>query len=1361
MLRYFSDLFATDFLPHGVCMRWQPGVLWLHVVSDAFIVLAYLCIPVLLIMVVRKRKDVPFHWMFLAFGTFILACGATHALGIVTLWIPIYRLDGLVKAITALASVLTAACLAGLFPTLLKIPTASQLEEVNRALAAEIAEKEKFAQALQASKDELKSRVDEQTLELTEVNSALQRNIEEEKRTSKLLRERERQFKLACDFGQVTTWTWDLQSSQFNTSSMASGEHCAKDDYFAAVYPEDRQMVLQCIENARKSASDFDSEYRALRQDGSIQWKAVRGSVERGEDGHPARMTGVNIDITARKEAEIAFEESVKQFEVLADAIPNLAWMANADGFIFWYNHRWYEYTGTTPEQMEGWGWQSVHDPSHLPVVMERWQTSIRTGRPFEMEFPLRSGDGTFNWFLTRVTPVLDGQGSVARWFGTNTDVTEIRRVREALRESESYFRQVAESLPQLVWMADPDGSVRWFNQRWYEYTSSSPEQSLGNAWGQYFHPGFLPSLILRWQHSVETGEDYEIDYQCRRSDGCYRWFLGRARPVRSDDGSIVKWFGTCTDIEDYKRAEAEIRYLNESLERRVAHRTEQLALANQNLAELRARLQAVLDSATGVSIIVTDTEGVVRIFNTGAERMLQYAASEIVDTHTPSLIEAEWEDRAGALKRSLSRHLNRAEVRPEAEHAPQQSGAECKYIRKDGSTVWVHQTLTEVRNTESALTGFLCIATDISARKVLEIELRENNEKLQLESSRVVEANRAKSVFLAAMSHEIRTPMNAILGMSDLLWETELDEEQRKYVEVFRRAGKSLLALINDILDLSKIEAGHFELDRVEFDLEDVIDRSIELIGPKAYSKDLGLLCHIAPNLQTSRIGDPARLQQILVNLLGNAVKFTERGQVVLSVVERDPAWIECSVADTGIGIAPEKQETIFDDFTQADPEITRRFGGTGLGLGISRRLVSLMSGTLTVESTPGLGSTFRFTAHLPLGPQKTRNGNRSFEGLNGRRVLVVEGNSVDASILRETLSVWGMNSCEFSTAEQGATELARASSSNELYDLILLDRQSHRDPECHGLLALRSAWPEIPIVILSSDFRPGDASNCRSLGASGYAVKPVRRSELLKLICIALEARPPKNLEGFPDQGITPTQHEGPTAVLRILIAEDSPDNCALAKAYLKETPHVVDFVENGRRAVEQFQSRNYDLILMDMQMPEMDGMTATRAIREIEAQQNKKPIPIVAITANALNRDVEMSREAGCNAHFSKPISKEKLIGAIRQYGPRTLKSEDAVIWIDVPEGLEKLVPDYLATRKEEAQLLFEWMKSSDFAQIRRVAHDLKGTGESFGFPNLTQIGARMEKSATDADVPNLERQLRELSHYLDRVQLQVPS
>ena len=276
-----------------------------------------------------------------------------------------------------------------------------------------------------------------------------------------------------------------------------------------------------------------------------------------------------------------------------------------------------------------------------------------------------------------------------------------------------------------------------------------------------------------------------------------------------------------------------------------------------------------------------------------------------------------------------------------------------------------------------------------------------------------------------------------------------------------------------------------------MDFDLEDVVDRSIELIGPKAYSKGIGLLCHIASDLQTSRIGDPARLQQILVNLLGNAVKFTAKGQVVLSVAQRDAAWIECSVTDTGIGIAPEQQETIFDDFTQADSEITRRFGGTGLGLGIARRLVALMGGALTVESTPGLGSKFRFTAQIPLGPQKTRNKDRASEDLLGRRVLVVEGNSVDACILRETLSTWGMNSSEFSTVEQGAAELARASSSNELYDLILLDRQSHRDPEGHGLLVLRAAGPKIPIVILSSDFRPGDASNCRSQGASGYAVK------------------------------------------------------------------------------------------------------------------------------------------------------------------------------------------------------------------------------------------------------------------------------
>ena len=344
-----------------------------------------------------------------------------------------------------------------------------------------------------------------------------------------------------------------------------------------------------------------------------------------------------------------------------------------------------------------------------------------------------------------------------------------------------------------------------------------------------------------------------------------------------------------------------------------------------------------VFDAATQVSIIATDSEGIIQVFSPGAERMLQYPASEMEGIRTPEIIHdpAEWAERFHA-------------IRENARRGESEEG-EWTYVRKDGARIDVSLSIKAISGPDGVFQGFLFIATDITARKSAE------------------EANRAKSEFLAAMSHEIRTPMNAILGMTDLLRESQLDAGQIQYVDVIRTAGANLLALIGDILDLSKIEAGHLELERIEFPLEEVIDDAVDLVSLKARAKGMSLTCHTSPDVSTALVGDPNRLRQVLLNLLGNAVKFTDSGGIELSIRNHEsgrPGEIEFSIADTGIGIPADKLETIFRDFTQADASMARKYGGSGLGLGISRRLVEALNGRLTAISEVGKGSTFRFNA-------------------------------------------------------------------------------------------------------------------------------------------------------------------------------------------------------------------------------------------------------------------------------------------------------------------------------------------------------------------------------------------------------------
>jgi two-component system sensor histidine kinase/response regulator len=690
--------------------------------------------------------------------------------------------------------------------------------------------------------------------------------------------------------------------------------------------------------------------------------------------------------------------------------------------------------------------------------------------------------------------------------------------------------------------------------------------------------------------------------------------------------------------------------------------------------------------------------------------------------------------------------------------------------IDKDGSAKWVSTTKVPLRDRSGQIIGIMGIGRDVTA--------------LKLAKETAESASRAKNEFLANMSHEIRTPMNGIIGMTELLLDTDLDDEQRNYLNVAKLSADSLLSLINDILDYSKIEAGKLEIDSIDFNVGISVGETMKTLSLRAHQKGLELAFEISPDVPDALVGDPGRLRQIIVNLIGNAIKFTERGEVVLHIETKsrseDTIQLHFTVADTGIGIPADKQKAIFEAFEQADGSMTRKYGGTGLGLAISTRLVELMGGQIWVESKLNHGSKFHFTANFNLQKLPARTVvPRDPQTLRDMRVLVVDDNATNRQILLKMLQNWHMKPIAANSGAEAIVALREGKTAGQFYSLILLDAQM---PEMDGFTLAEAIkqnpdWKAASVMMLSSAGQRGDAMRCRELGVAAYLTKPIQQSELLDAIVTALGTRAMN--ETSPSVVTRHSLRESRNH-LEILLAEDNAVNQLVARRLLEKYGHSVTVANDGKKALEAMEEKRFDLVLMDIQMPEMNGFQATQAIREKEKVTGKRT-PIVAMTAHTMKGDKEKCIAAGMDSYLTKPIRTEELLAVLDEIGSGKSVSEasaasssknaasdvlDLNAALGRLEGDRDLFGELAQLFKTDCHQYVDGIRraivSQDAANLEQQAHTLKGSAANLGASAVSHAAHELEKMGRSGDLKHageilgvLEKEIARLVSELDTI------
>ena len=854
--------------------------------------------------------------------------------------------------------------------------------------------------------------------------------------------------------------------------------------------------------------------------------------------------------------------------------------------------------------------------------LMQSGQTLA--GKPEQIHWP----GNTSAWVSTTKVPLRDESGRIAGIVGISHDVSEFKAQADALRASEERYALAVRGSTDGIWDWDILSDRVYYSERLLELVGYASHEVSNNlsSFRSWIHPEDHDRTFAAVEAHLKQRVPYDVEYRLRTKAGAYRWFRARGQALWDEQGQATRMAGSLTDITERHGAEKRFR-------------------------------QAVEASPSGMLIVNRD--GRILLVNSQAEALFGYSRDELLSTGVDQLLPERY-------RNSHPRHREDFLADPQAR--PMGRGGDLKALRKDGTEVDVEIGLSPLQ-TDEGLT-VLCSVSDITERK-------QAVHALQVAKDEAESASRAKSSFLANMSHEIRTPMNGIIGMTQLLAQTELRSYQRDYLATVNESAHILLRLLNDILDFSKIEAGKLELDRADFRISECVARATQMLVLRAAEKGLEIACRVAPEIPDYLRGDAGRLQQVLVNLVSNAVKFTNAGEIFVNVnaesITEDNVRLHISVSDTGIGIPVDKLEQVFHPFEQAESSTTRRFGGTGLGLAISRQLVEMMHGRIWIDSEFGRGSTFHFTAEFGLAADQQRPAQAELDSLRDLPVLVVDDNITNRRILSEMLLHWRMKPMLADSAAAARQVLQQAEAAQQPIRLILLDHHMPGEDGIHFAESLRDRLKpgQCPIILISSGSSAIDEDLGQKCGIGRFMTKPVIASELLDEVLRQFgryTTAKPAELPKATAQAVDPR---------RVLLVEDNEVNRRVAIGLLRSRGHQVVVAENGQEAVNTLSTQEFDVVLMDMQMPLMDGYEATAAIRQREHQTGGH-IPIVAMTAEALKGDRERCLAVGMDDYVSKPIDPVEMYRAVERFPALCLAADAGLL-----KGLASVEP--LATKQ----------------------------------------------------------------------------